>query len=262
MTRAGRYLSLAGRHLRQINAQMPWETSKLRKKGFPFALNYSDEGDARLIIAPRVEDKVDIVPVDDRQYEYAYTVEKFREYDIRNKDILDVGSSGSVLPTILAALGNHVVCLDVREWPVMWPNLEFVKSDLLESNVTSESFDVITCVSTVEHFGLGRYGDKEGVDGDIKGMAMLREYLKPGGRMVLTVPFGRPSIWFPAHRIYGKSRLSRLTEGFRVLDKRFFGPIDRPRAFRPCSEEEAYSLDTERSYAIVCCLLEKSDAVA
>ncbi|MFC1937100.1 DUF268 domain-containing protein, partial [Chloroflexota bacterium] len=111
--------------------------------------------------------------------------------------------------------------------------------------------------STIEHFGLGRYGDKEDVDGDIKGMNTLRKYLKPRGLMVLTVPFGRATVAFPAHRVYNESRFSRLTSGFRILDKKFFGPIDRPNVFRPCSEEEAYSVDTEGSPAVVYCLLEK-----
>lgn len=265
------YLSYARLALRIINAGMPWEQHKLRKKGSQFVLNYSDEGDARLmvtsgltilarIVLPQVEEgghKADVVPVIDRHYEYAYTVARFREYDIRNKDILDVGSSGSVLPAILAALGNRVVCIDVREWPVTWPNLEFVKGDLLESDIAFGSFDVITCVSTIEHVGLGAYGDREDVDGDIKGMAMLRKYLKPRGRMILSVPFGKPAILYPYHRIYDKSRLSRLTSGFRILDKKFFGPIDSSIVYRPCSEKEAYSANTEVSYAVVCVLLEK-----
>lgn len=264
--KAHRYLSYARRALRIINAEMPWEQYKLRKKASQFVLNYSDEGNARLTImsglkmligVERGEDEADIIPVIDRHYEYAYTIEKFREYDMRNKDILDVGSSGSVLPSILAALGNSVMCIDVREWPVMWPNLEFVKCDLVEADIAFESFDVVTCVSTIEHVGLGTYGDKEDVDGDVKGMAMLRKYLKPKGRMILSVPFGKPAILYPYHRIYDNSRFSRLTLGFRILDKKFFGPIDSPSVYRPCSEKEAYSVDAERNYAIICALLEK-----
>ena len=265
------YLLYAKRGLRILKEEMPWEQHKLRKKGSRFMLKYSDEGDARLIVMSRLrmltrailpqveqgEDKADVVPVIDRQYEYAYTVEKFREHDIRNKDVLDVGSSGSVLPTILAALGNHVVCIDVREWPAIWPNLQFIKCDLADSGFAFESFDVITCVSTIEHIGLGTYGDKEDVDGDIKGVAMLRKYLKPDGRMILTVPFGKSAIIYPLHRIYDNSRFSRLTLGFRILDKKFFGPIDDPSVYRPCSKEEAYSVDAERSYAVICALLEK-----
>jgi hypothetical protein len=200
---------------RLIKARMPWNQYKLRKKGFKFVLNYSDEGETKLTIWPCEEDKEDVVTVADRHYEYAFTIEKFREYDIRNKDVLDVGSSGSVLPPILAALGNHVVCAYVREWPMMWPNLEFVRGDLLESDHSFGCFDVITCISTIEHFGLGRYGDKENVDGDIEGMTLLKRYLKPNGLMILTVPFGRPAIAFPAHRIYNRSRFSRLFQDLR-----------------------------------------------
>lgn len=233
-----------GYFLRILEENNPWIQYKLRKKGSKFVLKYSDRGEAKLTIWPCGSDKVDVVAVADRHYEYAFTVEKFREYDIRNKNILDVGSSGSVLPPILAALGNRVVCVDVLEWPIRWPNLEFIKGDLLESDIPFESFDVIACVSTIEHFGLGRYGDKEDVDGDIKGMANLRKYLKPNGLMILTVPFCRPTVAFPAHRIYDESRILRCTSGFKILDKKFFGPIDRPNVYRPCSEEETYSVDT------------------
>ncbi len=257
--------------LRILKQEMPWEKHRLLKKASQFVLNYSDEGDAKLMVLSRLtiltrailppvgegENKIDIVPVIDRYYEYAYTVGKLREHDIRDKNILDVGSSGSVLPTILAALGNRVVCIDVREWPVTWPNLEFVKCDLAEVDFAIESFDVITLVSTIEHVGLGTYGDKEDVDGDIKGVAMLRKYLRPKGMMILTVPFGKPSILFPFHRIYDNSRFSRLTSGFSILDKRCFGPVDKPNVYRPCSEKEAYGVDTYRSYAVICALLEK-----
>ena len=255
--------------LRILKQEMPWEKHKFLKKASKFMLNYSDEGDARLIImsglrsffSPPIyqvgDGETDIVAVSDRHYEYAYTVEKFREHDIRDKNILDVGSSGSVLPTILAALGNRVVCIDVREWPVTWPNLEFVKCDLAEVDFAIESFDVITIISTIEHVGLGTYGDKEDVDGDIKGVGMLRKYLKPKGLMILTVPFGKPSILFPFHRIYDNSRFSRLTSGFSILDKRCFGPVDKAGVYRPCSEKEANGVDTYRSYAVICALLEK-----
>lgn len=257
-----RYLRYGRWIFRELMSKAPWNRYKLRKKGSQFVLNYSDDGDAKLTIwLPYPSDKEDVIPVSDRCYDYAYTVEKFREYNIRGRDILDVGSANSPLPTILAAMGNHVVCIDVREWPVMYPNLKFVKCDLLESDIPFSNFDVITCVSTIEHFGLGRYGDKEDVDGDIKGMSILRKYLKPKGLMILTVPFGRATVAFPAHRVYDESRFSRLTSGYRILDKKFRGPIDRPDSFRPCSEEETYSVDTETSVAVVCCCLERENDV-
>jgi SAM-dependent methyltransferase len=257
-----RYLAFAKDiYEREIKKQMPWYRMRLRKKGSRFVLNYSDEGDARLVLYPIEGDKVSIVPVGDREYEYAYVIEKLREYGIKGKTILDVGSSGSVLPTILAALGNHAVCVDVREWPVKWHNVEFVKGDVImsENLFPFESFDVITCISTIEHFGLGRYGDAEDVDGDIKGLAKIRKYLKPDGLMILTTPCGVGAVAFPAHRIYNKSRFLKLVSGFKILDMKFFGPIDNPAVYRPCSEEEAYSIDPQRGNATICSLLQKQE---
>lgn len=257
-----RYLALARYvYARKIQAHLPWYQWRLRKKYARFVTNYSDEGDAKLVLHPCVGDNVAVVQIGDREYEYAYVVKKFQEYAIKGKNVLDVGSAGSVIPTILASLDNNVTCVDVREWPIKWPNLKFVKGDLLESDglFPRQSFDVITCISTVEHFGLGRYGDTEDPEGDIKDLAKLKGCLKPGGLMVLTTPFGRPTVAFPAHRIYNKSRFMKLVSGFKILDMAFFGPIDDPGVFRPCSEEETYSLDTRRSYAIVCSLLQKKE---
>ena len=90
----------------------------------------------------------------------------------------------------------------------------------------------------------------------LMGMAILKKYLKPTGWMILTVPFGRASVAYPAHRIYDRPRFSRLTSGFRILDMKFFGPIDRADVYRPCSEQEVYSVHIENP-AVACCLLEK-----
>jgi len=258
--RLHRYLAFA-KHIYEIEIkkEMPWYRKKLWKKGSRFVVNYSDEGSAKLVLYPCEGDMTDVVSVVGRVYEYAYPIEKFREYGIEDKAILDVGSSGSVLPTILAALGNHVVCADVREWHVEWPNLKFVKGDVIKSGdlIPFESFDVVTCISTIEHFGLGRYGDAEDVNGDIKGLAKIRRYLKPDGLMILTAPYGVGAIAFPAHRIYNGSRFSKLVSGFKILDKKFFGPIDDQAIYRPCSEEETYSVDPKKGYCVICALLQR-----
>ncbi len=239
--------------------KMLWYLRNLKTKGSKFVHEYSDDGDAQLIVSPRMGDNVPYIPIFDRPYEYAFTVEKFCEHNVQNRDILDIGSAGSVLPAILAALGNKVICLDVRNWPVSYPNLSLIKGDITDLNLRYESFDVITCISTIEHIGLGRYGDMEDPNGDIKAVAKLKRYLRHNGLMILTVPFGKPTVIFPAHRIYNRSRLHKIISGFRIIDEKFFGPIENPNAYRPCSEEEAYSVNTSQGYAIICCLLQKSN---
>jgi hypothetical protein len=251
---------LKRQYKRKIKIRAPWYLSSLRKKGLKFIPNYSGGNNADLFVWPCEDEYTKVVPVGDRPYEYAFAVEMFEKYNVKNKKIFDVGSSSSVFPAILAALGNDVTCLDAREWPISLPNLKVIKSDLLKDNPNIGEADAITCISTIEHFGLGRYGDSENVNGDIEGMAKIKKYLKVNGFMVLTVGYGKPAVVYPAHRIYDKQRLAKLTDGFTVLEQRFFYPKSlNPFIFVPCSEQDAFKVDLSTGYYAVICLLLRRD---
>jgi len=79
-------------------------------------------------------------------------------------------------------------------------------------------YDSIINISSIEHAGLGRYGDSLDADGDVKEMARLRSVLKPGGLMFMAVPIGSDMIVWNLHRIYGKGLFKRLVEGWDAFD--------------------------------------------
>lgn len=87
--------------------------------------------------------------------------------------------------------------------------------------------DLILSFSTVEHIGLGRYGDTEDQEADIKWMRHFAlNNLAPGGVHLLGIPVGEMSICSStAHRIYGPDRMERLLEGWRFLETIFDGRI-------------------------------------
>lgn len=60
---------------------------------------------------------------------------------------------------------------------------------------------------TVEHVGLGRYGDQLDPSGDLKSIAELKRVLKPGGNLLFVTPVGKPRIEFNAHRIYSYEQI-------------------------------------------------------
>lgn len=241
--------------LPEADAMPPEELKQIETLARCFAHDFSENGDARVVLWVGKEYPPDFV-VAERFYEYTFVVEKLREYDIVGKNILDVGSGSSILPGILVAYGNRVTCLDVQKIHVVWPDLTVLEADLLTSDLPRD-FDLVVCISTVEHFGLGRWGDKLDVDGDFKGMAKLRSCLKPRGKLILTHPVGQPTVLFPAHRVYDKSRFSKLSSGFRSLETRFFRVDQEINAYRPCNEIEVYSETNVTGYAIACHLLEK-----
>lgn len=121
--------------------------------------------------------------------------------------ILDFGGYESLLPLTLSALGHEVTVMDGRSYPFSNPGLHIVCDDLFaEHRHLEASFDAVLSVSTIEHLGLGRYGDAQIEDGDRRGVERLWTFVRPGGRLMVTVPAGRPAVQ-RGYRVYDEPRI-------------------------------------------------------
>lgn len=79
--------------------------------------------------------------------------------------------------------------------------------------------DFVFSYSSLEHDGLGRYGDPLNAFGDLESIAKVHCMLPTNGLFFLGFPVGRDAVAFNAHRIYGFDRLSViLSMGFRLVD--------------------------------------------
>lgn len=124
--------------------------------------------------------------------------------------ILDVGAGDSILPSFLLKEEDvEIVCLDKFEWVNIQNNyaqatveadqlgrLEVVKSDLAEYQPES-LFDIITCISVIEHFpGLS----------DSAAMRHMGSLLKPGGLLIITTPVneGFAKEFYRNEEVYGE----------------------------------------------------------
>lgn len=97
---------------------------------------------------------------------------------------------------------------DFRPAKLILSELKSLKADLLNLDFKDNSISSLSCMHTVEHIGLGRYGDPLDYDGDIKAMSELARVLAPDGSLLFVVPVGRKSIiQFNAHRIYTKDQI-------------------------------------------------------
>lgn len=136
--------------------------------------------------------------------------------------VLDFGCSNSPLSLEMAAMGHKVVGADLRPYGYTHPNFELIQGDFLRIPTPEKYFDVVVAVSAVEHVGLdGVYGGPTHESGDRAIVRKFLEVLKPGGALLLTVPFGLAGE-NPGYRVYDALGLAALLVGFEVREKLFF----------------------------------------
>jgi SAM-dependent methyltransferase len=151
--------------------------------------------------------------------------------------ILDVGSVESTIPLSLAGLGYRVTALDLRPYPYTHPNLEVAVSRIEDFEREPGSFDAVLCISTIEHIGLGWYGEApQEQDADRRALERLAALLKPGGMLVLTVPFGRPGV-DEVQRTYDDAMLDTLLDGWRIESREVVRQHD-PVTWAPGGQED------------------------
>lgn len=109
---------------------------------------------------------------------------------------------------------------DYRPANLVLNDLNSLAGDLLNLPFESNSIESISCMHTVEHVGLGRYGDPMDYDGDLKAISELKRVLAPNGTLLFVVPLGATdNIYFNAHRVYSKEHVLTL---FKELELQEF----------------------------------------
>ncbi len=134
--------------------------------------------------------------------------------------VLDVGAAESTLSLSLASLGLEVIAADLRPYPFEHPRLHPMVGPIEEWSGPDQPLDAIFCVSSLEHFGLGAYGDQAGADDlDRRVIEVFAGWLHPGAELVLTAPYGAWEV-DNHQRVYDAAHLDALLEGWRLLDRR------------------------------------------
>lgn len=107
---------------------------------------------------------------------------------------------------------------DFRPANLELDNLTCLQADLTNLHFKSNSIISLSCMHTIEHIGLGRYGDPLNPDGDIKAIAELKRVCAIGGNLFIVVPVGIRRIQFNAHRIYHPQDIISYMDGFALKD--------------------------------------------
>jgi len=161
---------------------------------------------------------------DERLIEIPWALTRVRPGD----RLLDVGTANAEPAYMAALLGREaaeIVGVDLAEADV--PGIGTVVADVRDMPFEDGAFDVVLCVSTLEHVGRDNRVYGGGAEADPRGIAAaleeLRRVLAGEGRLVVTVPCGEPEDhgWFVQLEPDAWNE-EFVAAGFRVLEEEIY----------------------------------------
>lgn len=202
-------------------------------KGIPmFILNYrilrtqlkSDKEFKIMSLNPQIADKYEPAGNLDKHYflQDIYFAEKI--FNSNPERHIDIGSRIDGFSAHVSVF-REIEIIDIRGLEVQHSNIKFIKADLLSIDEGFNSItDSISALHSIEHFGLGRYGDKIDSNGHLKAFEKIYFMLKKGGKFYFSTPIGKQRIEFDAHRVFSLDYLIRIFENRFIINE--FSYID------------------------------------
>jgi TPP-dependent indolepyruvate ferredoxin oxidoreductase alpha subunit len=158
----------------------------------------------------------------------SYTIEDtnllmtaLRRMRIDGASVLVIGSERPWIEACVLSLGaTEVTTIEYGGIQSTHPRVQTLTPERVRAsaNAFMERFDVVVTYSSVEHSGLGRYGDALNPWGDRQAMARAWCMTKRGGQLAIGVPH-KPAdiIHYNAHREYGPIQLPHLLANWKQI---------------------------------------------
>ncbi len=163
-------------------------------------------------LMPCLSDRFDTAGVID--YEYFYQ-DIFVANLIKKSGVVEHFDIGSRVDGFIAqiSLFCNVKLFDIRPLDIQWHGIDsfcidFSSPQLNESYVGIASS--LSCLHTIEHIGLGRYGDPVDSDALPNFIRNLSNVLILNGYLYISFPVGRERVVFDAHRIFNYEKVIKL----------------------------------------------------
>lgn len=124
------------------------------------------------------------------------------------KKHFDIGSRLDGFIAHLLASEIDVTMIDVREFPEEVEGLHTILDDATDlDQIEDESIKSMSALCSLEHFGLGRYGDPIDPEACFKCFTNIQRKLVKEGRLYISVPIGHEKLEFNAHRVFCASTI-------------------------------------------------------
>jgi hypothetical protein len=164
-------------------------------------------------IYPCLKDKITSTPFDQH---YTYHPAWAARILAKTKPALHIDISSILSFSTIVSAFVPVKFYDYRPAQLQLSGLSSDFADLNQLPFPDASVASISCMHTIEHIGLGRYGDAIDRDGDIKAINELKRVVMQDGSILFVTPVGKPKIEFNAHRIYSFEQIVSYFSGLQL----------------------------------------------
>ncbi len=131
----------------------------------------------------------------------------------------DIGSRLDGFIAHVLSYGQKVSMIDIRPLPTKIDGLDFREADAtnLES-FEDECIESLSALCSIEHFGLGRYGDPIDPNACFKCFNAIQKKMKSGSNLYISVPIGQECLCFNAHRVFSISTILNAFSQFDLIE--------------------------------------------
>lgn len=155
------------------------------------------------------------IPVDSHYfYQAAWLFKKILKS--QPKEHYDCGAMSDLAATLSTITKLNYI--ELRPIDVNLENFNSIHGDLLKLPFKDNSIKSFSCLHTLEHVGLGRYGDALNPLGTKEACQELKRVLAPGGNLYISVPVGKPRICFNSQRTHHPNTIREYFSGLKLME--------------------------------------------
>ena len=141
-------------------------------------------------------------------------------YNDRPKIHFDIGSRFDGLISHLLCFGQKVRMIDIRPLPYDVQGVEFCQADATNmEGIEDASIRSMSAMCSIEHFGLGRYGDPIDPEACFKCFEAIQRKICTEGRLYISIPVGSNHLEFNAHRVF---KAETIIKAFNEMELKEF----------------------------------------
>jgi len=152
--------------------------------------------------------------------------------------VLVCGCAGSLLNLELASLGFQVLGIDLQACADAHPNFSFLEADPAAPPLPDASVDAVIAISCLGNTGSGHLAEGHPTTADLAAMQHWRRVTKPGGALIITLPFGQPSP-MSSRQIFNAAGLKALFSDLKMEIGEYAQCSDQSAWSCPVSEAQA-----------------------